>query len=94
MRSPRSASFSDRRTAAHRELESSRQSVEPRGISNGVERRTCFHCQFIRLHFTTSIIGPASTATDTDDRTLTISVRDVMKAPVGLRGLVRREVTV
>jgi len=44
--------------------------------------------------FTASISGPAGTATHTDHRTVTVLVRDVIKAPAGMRGLVGREVTV
>jgi hypothetical protein len=44
--------------------------------------------------FTVDIVGPAGTATETDERTVTVLVRDVMKAPAGMRGLVGREVTV
>ena len=44
--------------------------------------------------FTADIIGQAGTATDTGEQTVTAVVRDVMKAPAGLRGLVGREVTV
>lgn len=44
--------------------------------------------------FTADIIRSADAATDTDERTVTALVRDVMKAPAGMRGLVGREVTV
>ena len=44
--------------------------------------------------FTASISGPAGAATQTDHRTVTVMVRDVIKAPAGMRGLVGREVTV
>jgi hypothetical protein len=37
--------------------------------------------------FTADIIGPTGAATDTDERTVTALVRDVMKAPAGMRGL-------
>jgi hypothetical protein len=44
--------------------------------------------------FTATISGPAGGATHADHRTVTVSVRDVIKAPAGMRGLVGREVTV
>ena len=44
--------------------------------------------------FTANIIGPADTPTNIDDRAVTVLVRDVIKAPLGMRGLVGREVTV
>jgi hypothetical protein len=44
--------------------------------------------------FTASISGPTGAATQTDHRTATVMVRDVIKAPAGMRGLVGREVTV
>jgi hypothetical protein len=44
--------------------------------------------------FTANIDRPASAATRTDYRMVTVVVRDVIKAPAGMRGLVGREVTV
>jgi len=44
--------------------------------------------------FTTDVIGSARVATDAEERTVTVAIRDVIKAPVGMRGLVGREVTV
>ncbi len=44
--------------------------------------------------FTANISGPAGAATHTDHRTVTVLVRDIIKAPAGIRGLVGREVTV
>jgi hypothetical protein len=44
--------------------------------------------------FTANVTGPADMARDTDHRTVTVVVRDVIKAPVGMGGLVGREVTV
>jgi hypothetical protein len=44
--------------------------------------------------FTANIIGPASAATHTDPRTVSVLVHDVIKAPDGMGGLVGREVTV
>jgi hypothetical protein len=44
--------------------------------------------------FTADILGPAGAATDTGERTMAALVRDVIKAPTGMRGLVGREVTV
>jgi hypothetical protein len=44
--------------------------------------------------FTATISGPSDTATHADHRTVTALVRDVIKAPAGMRGLVGREVIV
>ncbi len=44
--------------------------------------------------FTASVRGPSGAATHTDHPTVTVLVRDVIKAPAGMRGLVGREVTV
>lgn len=44
--------------------------------------------------FAADIIGRAGDATDTDPPTVSVLVRDVIKAPAGMRGLIGREVTV
>ncbi len=44
--------------------------------------------------FTADVIGSAHAATDAEERTVTVVIRDVIKAPVGMRGLIGREVTV
>jgi hypothetical protein len=43
---------------------------------------------------TADVIGSARAATDAEERTVTALVRDVMKTPAGMGGLVGREVTV
>jgi hypothetical protein len=44
--------------------------------------------------FTADIVGPAGTATGANDRPVTVSVRDVLKAPAGMSGLAGRDMTV
>jgi hypothetical protein len=75
-----SAGVAGQPTTAYREPKASRQSRRTQVISYDIERRTCFHRPFIRLHFTADIIGPTGAATDTDERTVTALVRDVIKA--------------
>lgn len=44
--------------------------------------------------FTADVTGSARAATEAEERTVTVVIRDVIKAPVGMGGLVGREVTV
>jgi hypothetical protein len=43
--------------------------------------------------FSAKILGPASAAAHTDDRTVAVLVGDVIKAPAGMGGLAGRDVT-